>query len=80
MLVLQHLILYRATTCKHYFGIGSTAANAVNETLNLSASSSVMSLSAYASEDEFEDDTGFGDAMMTLDVFEDFQARDRSWL
>ena len=48
-------------------------ANAVNETLDLSASSRVMSLSAYVSEDEFEDDTEFGDAMMRLDVFEDFQ-------
>ena len=48
-------------------------ANAVNETLDLSASSRVMSLSAYVTEDEFEDDTEFGDAMMRLDVFEDFQ-------
>ena len=47
--------------------------NAVNETLDLSASSRVMSLSAYVTEDEFEDDTEFGDAMMRLDVFEDFQ-------
>ena len=31
-----------------------------------------MSLSAYVMEDEFEDDTEFGDAMMRLDVLEDF--------
>ena len=51
----------------------SAPANAVNETLDLSASSRVMSLSTYVSEDEFEDDTEFGDAMMRLGVFEDFQ-------
>ena len=39
--------------------------NAVNETLDLSASSRVMSLSAYVTEDEFEDDTEFGDAIIT---------------
>ena len=39
-------------------------ANAVSETLDLSASSRVMSLSAYMTEDEFEDGTEFGDAMM----------------
>ena len=49
----------------------------MNETLDLSANSRVMSLSAYVSEDEFEDDTEFGDAMLRLDVFKDFQTAEK---
>ena len=39
-------------------------ADAVSETLVLSANSRVMSLSTHVTEDEFEDGVAFGDAMM----------------